>query len=88
MGKRLVLVLLCVFGVGVAFLQFRDRQSSVSDSTVQPNGKVGLSGSKGEAKGDTTGVSVTAKSSVIRSEERRVGKECTVVCRSRWSPYH
>ena len=23
-----------------------------------------------------------------RSEERRVGKECTEVCRSRWSPYH
>ena len=23
-----------------------------------------------------------------RSEERRVGKECTSVCRSRWSPYH
>ena len=23
-----------------------------------------------------------------RSEERRVGKECSVVCRSRWSPYH
>ena len=23
-----------------------------------------------------------------RSEERRVGKECTVLCRSRWSPYH
>ena len=23
-----------------------------------------------------------------RSEERRVGKECHVVCRSRWSPYH
>ena len=22
------------------------------------------------------------------SEERRVGKECTVLCRSRWSPYH
>ena len=22
------------------------------------------------------------------SEERRVGKECHVVCRSRWSPYH
>ena len=22
------------------------------------------------------------------SEERRVGKECTPVCRSRWSPYH
>ena len=23
-----------------------------------------------------------------RSEERRVGKECTVLCRSRWSPDH
>jgi DNA gyrase subunit B len=23
-----------------------------------------------------------------RSEERRVGKECSRVCRSRWSPYH
>ena len=23
-----------------------------------------------------------------RSEERRVGKECQGLCRSRWSPYH
>src|SRR5213595_4025833 len=23
-----------------------------------------------------------------RSEERRVGKECPPLCRSRWSPYH
>src|SRR3546814_11551063 len=23
-----------------------------------------------------------------RSEERRVGKECVSTCRSRWSPYH
>ena len=32
----------------------------------------------GEAAGSTKG----------RSEERRVGKECHSVCRSRWSPYH
>src|SRR3546814_12203903 len=25
---------------------------------------------------------------VVRSEERRVGKECGSTCRSRWSPYH
>ena len=25
---------------------------------------------------------------VARSEERRVGKECRIRCRSRWSPYH
>ena len=24
----------------------------------------------------------------VRSEERRVGKECSKQCRSRWSPYH
>ena len=26
--------------------------------------------------------------SYSRSEERRVGKECLRLCRSRWSPYH
>ena len=25
---------------------------------------------------------------MMRSEERRVGKECVSTCRSRWSPYH
>src|SRR3546814_12888460 len=25
---------------------------------------------------------------LIRSEERRVGKECARTCRSRWSPFH
>ena len=25
---------------------------------------------------------------IMRSEERRVGKECASMCRSRWSPYH
>src|SRR3546814_11630956 len=29
---------------------------------------------------------VSATPSVIRSEERRVGKECVSTCRSRWSP--
>src|SRR3546814_14602459 len=24
----------------------------------------------------------------VRSEERRVGKECVRTCRARWSPYH
>ena len=33
---------------------------------------------------ESTIISVDA----LRSEERRVGKECTSWCRSRWSPYH
>ena len=28
------------------------------------------------------------KIGLLRSEERRVGKECLRLCRSRWSPYH
>ena len=31
---------------------------------------------------------VTSDGGIIRSEERRVGKECLRLCRSRWSPYH
>src|SRR3546814_3052874 len=34
------------------------------------------------------GGSIINMSSVARSEERRVGKECVSTCRSRWSPYH
>src|SRR3546814_2987162 len=30
----------------------------------------------------------TGRPLLLRSEERRVGKECVSTCRSRWSPYH
>ena len=33
-------------------------------------------------------VAVHANLQLKRSEERRVGKECSEPCRSRWSPYH
>src|SRR3546814_9162769 len=32
--------------------------------------------------------SAVACASAMRSEERRVGKECVSTCSSRWSPYH
>ena len=31
---------------------------------------------------------VDSRVRAVRSEERRVGKECRLTCRSRWSPYH
>ena len=34
------------------------------------------------------GVIIPKRRAVGRSEERRVGKECRIGCRSRWSPYH
>src|SRR3546814_13292670 len=50
-----------------------------------------------EGQRDSQDIAVTAQKSAsrlanvpaaIRSEERRVGKECVSTCRSRWSPYH
>src|SRR3546814_10817737 len=35
-----------------------------------------------------TGLLATRDGFILRSEERRVGKECVSTCRSRWSPYH
>jgi hypothetical protein len=34
------------------------------------------------------GRGVSLLTATCRSEERRVGKECRRLCRSRWSPYH
>src|SRR3546814_15060744 len=35
-----------------------------------------------------TPAKISVLTTYIRSEERRVGKECVSTCRSRWSPYH
>ena len=39
-------------------------------------------------KSAATGMKKAMDAMAKRSEERRVGKECTATCRSRWSPYH
>ena len=46
-----------------------------------------LSGPKSNSWVFDTG-SVANICNTMRSEERRVGKECLRLCRSRWSPYH
>src|SRR3546814_14103316 len=33
-------------------------------------------------------IAIIARRRFLRSEERRVGKECVSTCRSRWSSYH
>ena len=42
----------------------------------------------GTLAAEVDGVGAAACLQVLRSEERRVGKECYALCRSRWSPYH
>jgi hypothetical protein len=61
----------------------RDEQARVTDY-------VGTGGAKGRLLSrEQTGNEVTwSGGSTLRSEERRVGKECRRLCRSRWSPYH
>src|SRR3546814_11599151 len=41
-----------------------------------------------DAVGLMPGAAAFAAGHVIRSEERRVGKECVSQCKYRWSPYH
>src|SRR3546814_1997493 len=52
-----------------------------SDGEVHPIQLFDTAGMRKRAK-------VQDKLEKLRSEERRVGKECVSTCRSRWSPYH
>ena len=58
-----------------------------------------IQGARGKKLGDLTALErfgqnddmmamSKSETAQARSEERRVGKECTMTCRSRWSPYH
>ena len=61
-----------------------------------PTGAAGQAGGSGAGSGSEvtgglqqgSGAKRTRRPGDRRSEERRVGKECRIGCRSRWSPYH
>ena len=55
------------------------------DNTVY---RSGFAKSRSQARQLVTHGHITVNGRETRSEERRVGKECMVQCRSRWSPYH
>src|SRR3546814_17499440 len=42
----------------------------------------------GQPTDQQRGADIIRQVGYVRSEERRVGKECVSTCRSRWSPYH
>src|SRR3546814_1091149 len=71
----------CSSDLGVITLTlnpYESRQFNSQDIEFGNTAK-GLEGSLGTGSGNWT--------LVIRSEERRVGKECVSTCRSRWSQY-
>ena len=51
-------------------------------------GGSGGGGNAGGGDGKGSGSGGSGGSGKGGSEERRVGKECSLTCRSRWSPYH
>ena len=62
-------------------------QSALPPATT----RLGIFYSRSEDGGNTwsTPTQISAvDTGFARSEERRVGKECAILCRSRWSPYH
>ena len=63
-----------------------------SRKNIQANARLLLSRIDRSFAGDTSSledfVGFLLQRCFLRSEERRVGKECTLRCRSRWSPYH
>src|SRR3546814_3373583 len=60
----------------------------------QVAGELGLAGTRRAAEHHVEGLADAvlrigrAALVLVRSEERRVGKECVSTCRSRWSPDH
>ena len=82
-----------VFGLGVSWildgLEIQIIASNgFQESLGMDSAQVGLAGTI-YLVGQVVGALVFGRlSDKLRSEERRVGKECPVLCRSRWSPYH
>ena len=79
--KILLIALICLIGIGISVLLFsghRPFKNLTAEDITSANVRL--------SPPDTTiQISETEElASYLRSEERRVGKEC----RSRWSPYH
>ena len=77
----------------------RTGRPSAGPSTAADEGATAAAGGDGDTHGkkrrrlsgdvgDTTDTASPDMREDVRSEERRVGKECKSRCRSRWSPYH
>src|SRR3546814_7712420 len=62
--------------------------SSTPWRRATPIGEAATRASSRRARAGATRPLWRSSSWSIRSEERRVGKECVSTCRSRWSPYH
>src|SRR3546814_13905022 len=75
-------LILAPFAIFAAFAlpsSYAAQASGTTESILKPQAFSAEALDKARASG---------KPVFVRSEERRVGKECVSTCRSRWSPYH
>src|SRR3546814_3311655 len=79
-----------VTGVQTCALPISWFGSGVLRPLRRSGGEVGSPGAAPEGPGcdDSSMTELPLAEHDLRSEERRVGKECVSTCRSRWSPYH
>src|SRR3546814_17688517 len=76
--------------VGTAHAVLEAGLAAPHDGLLVQEGAAGNLPLRVEGAGDTRTIAVRtprARQVEIRSEERRVGKECVSTCRSRWEPY-
>src|SRR3546814_12120160 len=64
-------------GIGVQDIERHDRDPAEQE----------WQGELGEEEADDGILVAPARAGQLRSEERRVGKECVSTCRARWAPY-
>src|SRR3546814_3079098 len=70
-------------------MRISDWSSDVCSSDLPPlHAHVDVGAAQTERCLPAGGARRGAEKHLLRSEERRVGKECVSTCRSRWSPYH
>ena len=82
----LVLAALAAFAFRIGLNQQQTASYDVLLARAQAAADSGLE--YGANRALKAGSCAASTSVALRSEERRVGKECFVPCRSRWSPYH
>ena len=77
------------YGITTTFVDIFDYDAV--EAAIQDNTKALYIETLGNPNSDVVDIEKIANiahAHKIRSEERRVGKECLRLCRSRWSPYH
>ena len=67
--------------------KFAEMLGEVVEADTKANLMARVNAEHGACQGKKD-LATLAKQLNLRSEERRVGKECLRLCRSRWSPYH